>query len=640
MIKLYLFGFFLPLILSLILTPLVIQVAKFVGAIDKPDERKIHKIPMPRLGGLSIFISFILTFSIINLILPGYKFSYFLAAHNWSIIALSLLLILLLGICDDIWNLKPGKKFFIQFFAGALAYLAGFRFSFITFPFSSGTLDLQILSFPITVIWVVGITNAFNLIDGLDGLASGIAMISSLSISAIAFIHHDIVTSIIGIVLTGSLIGFLRYNFNPAKIFLGDSGSLFLGFLLSILSIQSSTKGSTTFSILIPLLALGLPIIDTLMAMLRRVLKWFLPEQSIMVSLAEKLHSMFLPDKRHIHHRLLAFGYSQKQAVLILYFISFAFGFSAVLVTAGTIDSAMIIILVGIAAAFAVRKLDYKEIAVIKNGILLKIYRFTFLKHFGFQIFIDLISIIAAVYFADLISPSINNSQVSTEALLSIALIFCLIQFIIFITGGLYKHKTQLLGLGDLLQILKSTFLAVLLSSAILFFMPIIIQSHLILLTLFNFYFLLTMVLGSRILFHALNYIFNKETGKGKRILIYGANQRGLVVLQALLSFDYLHANPIGFIDDDPGLEGKILNGYPVFGGHWKLEGLLRKNLADEIIVAKQGINMNVYSRIKKVANQYKIPIRVYKIRFKPIMVNKPAEKFPLESRVVNSSSV
>ncbi len=642
MTKLYFFGFILPVILSLLFTPVVMWIAKIVGAIDKPDERKIHKVPMPRLGGLSIFSSFIITFTLINILLPEYKFSDFLTSHNWSIIALSLLLILLLGAADDIWNLKPGQKFLIQFFAGALAYLAGFRFSSITFPFSTSTLNLEFLSFPITVLWVVGITNAFNLIDGLDGLASGIALIASLTISAIAAIHNDIDTSIIGIVLAGSLLGFLKYNFNPAKIFLGDSGSLFLGFILSILSIQGSTKGSTTFSIIIPLLALGLPIMDTTMAMMRRVLRWFLPEQSLAVSFAEKIHSMFLPDKSHIHHRLLSFGYSQRKSVSILYIISCAFGLSAVLVSAGTLNSAMIIILVGIAIAFAVRKLDYREIAIVKNGILLKAYRFAFLKHIGFQMFVDGLSIIAAIYFANLISPAVNFSKISWGYLSDIIIISLSLQSAAFIIGGLYKHKIPLIGLGDLLQLIKSTLIAVAICSGILYFVPFVSQKNIAVSALLDFYFLLTLVVGSRILFHALNYVFKRKTEKGKRILIYGADPRGLILLQALLNFNRRKACPVGFLDDDPDLEGKFLNGYPVFGGHWKLEGLLRKNLADEIIVAKEEMNLKVYDRIKKTANQYNIPIRVYKIRFKLVAHGSlnERESISVDQGVLNSSPI
>jgi len=620
MLKIYLISLLLPVCLSLSLTPFVIRFAKYIGAIDKPDERKIHKSPIPRMGGLAPFISFITTVAVIYFLFPASKLTTYMTSLNWMIAASSLIIILLLGVCDDVWVLKPGQKFFVQFVAGSFVYFAGFRFASFTLPFSSNTIELGVLSYPLTVVWVIGITNAFNLIDGLDGLASGIAMISCSTVAAIAILHHDVTITIISVALAGSLIGFLKYNFNPAKIFLGDSGSLFLGFTLAFLSLQSSTKGSTAFSILIPILALGVPVIDTLMAMLRRMLKWFLPEQSLKPSVFNRLHSMFLPDRRHIHHQLLAQGLSQREAVMVLYLVSCAFGICAFLVTAGSINSSFIIIGVGIFAAIAARKLGYREMSVIKNGILLKVYCFTFLKHSIIRIFLDAFSVLTAFFISVwLISPA-NLFQEGLRYLAYALVVIGTIQLFAFVLGGLYKHTIPLLGLGDFMQIVKSALIAVLITAGILNFFPLLsLSAHLAVAVMLDFYFLVTLIVGSRITFHALNYIFNRESSKGKKILIYGADYKGLIALQALLNRKENEINPVGFLDDDPRLEGKYLNGYPIFGSHWRLEGMLRKNIVDEIIVANEEINLNVFGRIKKIASQFNIPVRISNLEFKSV---------------------
>ena len=620
MIRIYAISFLTPLLMTLILTPFVIRFAKFIGAIDKPDERKIHKKPIPRMGGLAPFVSFILTITVIYFLFPSSKMAAYMNSVNWVMSALSLFIILFLGICDDVWVLKPGPKFFIQLLAGSLVYIAGFRFSSFNLPFSSNIIELGYFSYPLTVLWVIGITNAFNLIDGLDGLASGIATISCLTVASIAILHRDVTITIISVALAGSLIGFLKYNFNPARIFLGDSGSLFLGFILAFLSLQSSTKGSTAFSILIPILALGVPVFDTMIAMLRRMLKWFLPEQTLKSSTFKKLHSMFLPDKRHIHHQLLAHGLSQREAVIVLYAVSIAFGVCAFLITAGSVNSSFIIIGIGIFAAISARKLGYKEMSVIKNGILLKVYCLAFLKHSIIQIFLDVISIMFAFFISVwLITPS-NLFEQGLRYLAYSMVIIGIIQLFAFVIGGLYKHSIPLIGLGDLIQISKSALIAILITAGILNFFPLLsIHNYLTVIILLDFYFLVTFVVGSRISFHMLNYSFNKDSSKGKKILIYGADNKGIIALQALLNYRE-EINPIGFLDDNPNLEGKYLNGYPIFGSHWRLERLLRKNRIDEIIVANEKINLNVYGRIKKLANQFNIPIKMSNLEFKSII--------------------
>ncbi|MEW6193637.1 MAG: hypothetical protein AB1521_00595 [Bacteroidota bacterium] len=625
MFEINLIGFSLAACLSVIFTPLIIKLAVKIGAVDKPNSRKIHKIPTPRLGGVGIFIGFVSTLLVINYFFPEAELKNLRDKFNLLLIGVALTLVLILGIYDDIKNLKPGHKFFFQLIAAALVYLSGFQISNATNPFSGESISLGIFSLPLTVLWIVGITNAFNLIDGLDGLAAGISLIAGITIFAISLLNNDANSALIGIALAGSLFGFLRFNFNPAKIFLGDSGSLFIGFLLAVLSIQSSTKGSTAFSMIIALLALGVPIIDTLISMLRRMLAWFLPGQTAHISIAQKLHSMFLPDKRHIHHQLLASGFSQRSTVLLLYLVSSAFGVCAVLVTAGSINASLIIIGIGIFLITAAKKLGYKEIALFKNGILLKFYSLTILKHAALQFLLDALSIITALIISYILTISTYEAvsfKPGIPELLAVTFIV-LVQLISFIFGGLYKRKTILMGLGDFLQIFRAVLIAVLLTVFILSFAPFLSAStHVNIFMLLDFYFLISSVAGSRILFHALNYSFNRESAEGKKILIYGADGKGMIALQTLLQSDKEKKIPVGFLDDDPELEGKFMNGYPIYGGHWKLEGLVKKKIFDEIIMAKDKIDFEILKRIQTVAGRHNVPVHVSKINFEDLDTN------------------
>lgn len=620
MIEVFALAMILPVFFSLVLTHYVIKLAFITGAVDKPDERKIHKSPTPRLGGVAAFLSFTLSFILLYFVFPGADLKSLTETYNLQIVSLALLVILIVGICDDIWILKPGQKFLAQLAAASLLYYAGFRITSITNLFSTELLNLGIFSFPITLLWIVGITNAFNLIDGLDGLAAGIAIIAAITIAAISFLHNDIATTIVSLILAGSLAGFLRYNFNPAKIFLGDSGSLFIGFILSVLSIQSSTKGSTAFSIIIPLIALGLPILDTLLSMLRRILKLFLPGQSFNSSFLSKAHCMFLPDKRHIHHQLLARGFSQRKVVLILYLVSFSFGLCAIGITADSLNSSAIILGLGTLIAFAVKKLGYKEIAVFKNGILLNFYKSTLLKHSKLQVPLDVISVFSALFLADYLTSSLKYPNTLWGAHAAAILCIGIIQLFVFLLNGVYRHKTNLSGLGDFLHIFRATLISIILTAVAVNFISFISnQVNNTMFIVLDYYFLVTLVAGSRIAFHALNYLFHRETGKGRKAIIYGADERGLITLQALLQNEKSNIIPIGFLDDNPELERKFLGGYPIYGGHWRLDGLLQKGAADEIILSQKKMNLRVFERIKRIAEEHKVPVRISKIKLEPI---------------------
>ena len=300
------------LLLCFAATPPVKWFAEKVGAIDVPkDERRVHAVPIPRLGGLAIFIGFVISVVIFADVNYGTRG-----------ILLGSVIIVIVGVMDDIVPLKPWHKFLAQIAAALVAVFHGVVIDLVSNPnifAESPYLSLGYLAIPLTVIWIVGITNAVNLIDGLDGLAVGVSTIASLTMLAVAlFVSADLNVAIILAALAGACIGFLPYNLNPAKIFMGDTGALLLGFLLSTLSIEGLFKFYAIISFAVPFMALALPIFDTTFAILRRIARG---------------QSPLCPDRGHLHHRLLDLGFSQKQAVFIIYLVSGALGMLAVVIT-------------------------------------------------------------------------------------------------------------------------------------------------------------------------------------------------------------------------------------------------------------------------------------------------------------------
>ena len=323
------------MIVALITTPVVKSLAFHVGAVDVPrDARRMHNHPIPRMGGLAIFLGFLLS---VLLFLP--------LTRQMRGMLLGAVIIVILGIFDDIYALPAKPKFLVQIVAALIAVLMGNSISIVSNIniFSDDPFwHLGWLSIPVSVLWIVGITNAVNLIDGLDGLACGVSTISSLTLLVIAMVVAEPEVALITGALAGGCMGFLPYNLNPAKIFMGDTGSTFLGFVLAVVSIQGLFKFYTIISFAVPFLMLGLPIFDTCFAIVRRLAKG----QSPMVA-----------DRGHIHHRLIDMGFSQKQSVAVLYLISGMLGVSAVVLTTSGVVRAMLLLMAlcvagGVAAKF------------------------------------------------------------------------------------------------------------------------------------------------------------------------------------------------------------------------------------------------------------------------------------------------
>lgn len=302
----YIEGMILAFLAVLLFVPLVIKIAYRIGAVDQPSERKVHEVPLPRIGGLAIYLAYTLALW------------FFMPASSLKTgIILASSLIVLLGTIDDIHNITAKQKLAGQILVAVLLISFGVRIDFITNPMG-GTFYLGILGLPLTLFWIVGITNAVNLIDGLDGLAAGTSAIAATVLALVAFSQGINQIAFMALLLAASAAGFLPYNFNPAKIFMGDTGSMFLGLNLAVISILSVTKSIAVFSIFVPIIILGVPIFDTLFAIIRRI---------------QKDQPVFSADKEHLHHCLLNKGLSHKNTVLLIYLINIILGMSAVLLS-------------------------------------------------------------------------------------------------------------------------------------------------------------------------------------------------------------------------------------------------------------------------------------------------------------------
>lgn len=326
-------AFIVAVAIALVVTPGVIRLAAATGAMDKPDNRKVHTKPIPRIGGLGIYIAFLVS------VIANIFFSTPSTEVQKEIIGLTVSgsLIVLLGLVDDYKNLPAKVKLLGQILT-ACVLVFGFdvRIDFITDPFGD-YLYLDWAAVPATIFWLVGLTNTVNLIDGLDGLAAGISAIASITILLVALEGQFFLVAGLTAALAGAAIGFLFYNSNPAKIFMGDSGSMFFGFMLAGISVIGSMKSTATITLVVPIFALGVPILDTAFAIVRR----WLGGQPI-----------FKPDKGHLHHRLLKRGYSQRQAVFLMYVVSALLGLSAIALTEVSTQIAMIILAIVAAAIF------------------------------------------------------------------------------------------------------------------------------------------------------------------------------------------------------------------------------------------------------------------------------------------------
>ncbi len=345
----YPFLFLVALLATLLATPLAKCIAQHLGAIDKPDERRINKVPIPRMGGIGIALGLVaaVAVQVAGTKLLGWPTVFVphmqLQGVDYKLLTVAVVIVFLTGAIDDVRNLKPRQKLLGQILAACVAAASGLVIGNVANPFTAELIPIGWLAYPITVVYLVAFTNIINLIDGLDGLAAGITAISCAAMFYLSYEAHQIDAAVLACILAGCCLGFLRYNFNPASIFMGDCGSNMLGFLLGVIALLGVNRVAAATTLIVPLVIAGVPIIDTFAAIVRR----------------RRGHTAISQaDTGHIQHRLIKQGFDQRQAALMIYGWSILLAAGAIIMTkvALPLRFVVFILLVSVSAVF-IRKL-------------------------------------------------------------------------------------------------------------------------------------------------------------------------------------------------------------------------------------------------------------------------------------------
>jgi len=460
---------------------------------------------------------------------------------------------------------------------------------------------------PLTLFWIVGVTNSFNLLDNIDGLAVGIAAIASLMLFSSALIFSNNPLGIIGLVLSGAALGFLPYNFHPAKIFMGDSGSMFLGYSLAVISITGITRhlSNLLITMIVPVLILSVPIFDTIFVMIARRLQG---------------RSIFEGGKDHTSHRLVTLGLSQRKTVLLLYGVSIIFGLIAILYSRLNWFVISVIAFLGIVILFffglflsetTTHRQEYQKQNNLngKKTILNSIFSH---KRRMMEVFLDLVFICLAYYAAYFLRFEgvllSSNLYLIRDSLIWIILI----KLSLFFTFGLYRGVWRYISISDLLTIFKVVSLGSIASVLFLTFM-FRFKEYSRAVFFIDWVLLLFLVAGSRIMFRILGEFFSRAREKGSNVLIFGAGDTGEMVIREIKRNKALDYNPIGFVDDDPAKVGNKIQGIAVLGSRHQLKHLIREYSIKEILIAIPSIDIADFKAISEICEACGVSYRKIK---------------------------
>lgn len=589
------FGAFL---VSMILTRLCVNLLPKLGFIDMPDERRVHKKPIPRGGGFAIIIAFFL-FSL-PLCVYNPKASQFLLAF-----APPALIIILCGLLDDRFSLQAKVKLGIQIIAGFLLWWSPLSTDPIRLDFFFIILP-EWLSITLTICMVIGVVNAFNLIDGLDGLAAGLSIVSALSLGAWAFaLLQGSHMLLICLVLAGSCLGFLRYNFYPAKIFMGDTGSNFLGFFFAACCINSMSKDDTTVALLVPLIAIGLPILDVFLAIWRRGLR--------KLNAPKGSSGIMSADMDHLHHRIYASCQDQRKTAIIMYSIAAVFGLaglSMILFKHGRMRFGYIILV--IVGVMAVRKLATVEMLDSAKMILTglsssKKQRLIAMIHPIFDLFALVLAFVLTNYLVQ--KALLDNFWVTLQ--------YIVIIYIILACSGVYKIVWGRSSVRDYCYLAEVLFLGSLVAWGA--GLPVS-EPWTDARAVFFFMWAIFFIVGERLILHYIEvwvvrelYVKNAVTKDViDDVMIFGAGV-GCRTYLAYLGYTYDDIYNIrGIIDDDTSLHGFKVMGYKVLGGRSNIAEIYAKQPFQRLVISSQSIDENVVEELREFANQNSIKVYVF----------------------------
>ena len=609
-------AFLISFAVAVLLTPAVMRLAHRVNALDIPNARKVHKSPVPRFGGpvLYIGIVFALICSALTVRFTGWDSCSLCTVAPYLLAGATL--VLAVGIVDDVLQVRAAIKLAVEIVASLIVVGGGLQITTLSHPLGGAPIPLGWLSAPVTVLWIIGVTNATNLIDGLDGLASGIGVIVSSTICFLAIVAGDLGTALLAVAIAGTLVGFLRFNVFPARIFLGDSGSLLLGFSLACLSVLGSVKGPTAFGFAVPMVALGLPLMDTFLAILRRSMPAFrIGHREEAVPLRHLFANLAKPDKEHIHHRLLQLGVPHKRAVAILLAVSGCLGLGALAIgLAGTAAASIIGVSAGVAVLFGMRNLGARELTFLRNSIFLPLYNWRGLESRGFQVAVDL----GFVFCAYILAALLGGAALSRGMLLVLAGV-AVLQVLLLVSMKVYRIAIRSGNTADAVLLVRAALMASLTAGILAAVVTSGLGSKILVISVFDFFFLSTFLLASRYSYRAIRHMSVQYRIGAKHVLIYGTGANALRTLMHLLDSRLERYVPVGFLDDDPEMERKVFQGYPVFGGHWKIEGLIPRYDIKEIIVAEENLKPEVFARLREISRRKGVAVKSFAVRLQPI---------------------
>jgi UDP-GlcNAc:undecaprenyl-phosphate GlcNAc-1-phosphate transferase len=586
--------------LSFALTPVARRLAIRVGAVDRPGPRKIHATTVPRLGGLAVLIAATTVLAIVSLLSPSR--AGVLPLDLLFGVAAGLLPITLTSLLDDIRPQRAIIKFSAHLAGAIIAVTLGIRLN-PEIHFLGQQIHIGWLAIPISVLWLAGITNAFNLIDGLDGLSAGLALISVASLAAVSIVTRHYQMAGAALIVGGALLGFLPYNLYPAKIYLGDTGATAIGFFLGALTLSGGSTTSAGLAVVLPIVVLGLPLADTVLSMMRRVMR---------------RSEIFASDRDHIHHRLLDLGLDHRRAVLLLYGVGAVlsiFGFASVFMTHQ--DAALLLGTLLIAAIVGVSRLGYDEFAIVKSGAVLKFYDAPVLKKGLFVVFVDLAMMAIALYIAIGIKYDDWAVHSQRDVVVSIAALVAATTLGMFAALRIYRRAWTTASIDDVAKLS----IAIIAGTAFAYVMARFITTTPPSATLMVTYALVMLVLanGSRASYRLLHQ-WNRESNRdGELVVIYGAGVNGALALREMLANSDVPMKPIGFVDDDPYMKGRFINGYPVLGDLDDLEQIVMDRSARGVVIASDKISIAKVRTTQELCESLGAWTRVFSVTFRSV---------------------
>jgi UDP-GlcNAc:undecaprenyl-phosphate GlcNAc-1-phosphate transferase len=589
----------LAFLLSLALVPLVRRISFRMGKVAAPREDRWHRKPTPQLGGIAIYTAFL------GSLLMASALNGSLGQLRWGLLASSSL-IFLLGLYDDLRELAPPTKLMGQIIVAAVVVFQGYTTNFFT-PKIPDTIVAQLPNILLTFLWLAGITNAINLLDNMDGLAGGIALITAGFLIFFFWQGGDPSLLAFAAALAGAALGFLVFNFPPASIFMGDSGSLFLGFTLAVLAIARQPQASNVFAVLgVPTLLFLLPILDTTLVTITRLLRGQSPAQG---------------GRDHTSHRLIAFGLSERQALMALYGVAIIAGVAGIAIE--TLDywlslvlvPALVLSLALLAAYLGGLKVVNAPSTRLDGPITRLMVELTYRRH-TFEITLDFFVIGLALYLAYWTNNSLSMNDESLQLYLTrlpIALAGTYLSFYLF---RIYRGVWRYVGVGDLVRYAAATAGSVALAAIITSILLPGENFSAVVLILFAVFLFLGLA-ATRSSFKALDQIYKPQLrAQEARVLIVGAGDAGEMALRWMQMNPQFGYRPIGFLDEDPYAVGRLIHGVDILGGFDQLDTALQQRQADGVIIAEYGLPADQVEKLIRACRARNCWVRALRLEF------------------------